>query len=510
MKELTLTQAEQTRLQVMNGVLAHQIGVHEAAEVLGLSERQVWRILAAYRKEGAAAIAHGNRDRQPVNMLPSEMKQHIVTVVRERYAGINYTHLSELLAEREGIIISRSSLRRILRAAGLASSRQRRMPRHRCRRERMPQEGMLLQMDGSRHDWLEGRGPWLSLLLAVDDATGTVPHALFREQEDSEGYLLLLREVIEQKGMPLAIYSDRHSAFKSPCGEQPTQLARALRELGIHLIFARSPQARGRVERMAGTFQNRMVTQLRLAGADSLVKANQVLWDFLPSFNHRFGVAPAQPDGVYRSADVDLAGILCFKHQRKVARDNTVKYNWRTLQLLPARDRPSYAGSQVEVQHRLDGSLVVCHQEQVIPTQEAPHRLTVLRSLKGSGDGSPLISLARGVSPNGAQGWGWLGLGSPSEKAAAGSPEDVQAKKDIRHRVPPPRRPTPRQQARWEAIQEAKRHGLSLRAIARRLGVDRDTVRKYAKLDSPPICPARGPRRTRFTQEGELTESLSS
>lgn len=154
MGDVTLTQREQSRLQVLNGVLSSQVRVEEAAEVLGLSERHVWRILAAYRKEGAAALAHGNRGRQPANTLTADMKERVVGVARERYAGVNHTLLSELLAEREGIVVSHSTLRRILVEAGTPNPRHQRPPRHRCRRERMPQEGMLVQMDGSYHDWL--------------------------------------------------------------------------------------------------------------------------------------------------------------------------------------------------------------------------------------------------------------------------------------------------------------------------------------------------------------------
>ena len=177
--------------------------------------------------------------------------------------------------------------------AGLSSPRYRRS-RHRYRRQRMPQEGMLLQVDGSHHAWLEDRGPVLTLLLAVDDATGTGPCALFKEKEDTQGYLLLMRSTVKRKGIPLALYSDWHSVFthrlekheeKPARHKRRTQFGRALKELGIRAIFARSPQAKGRVERVAGTFQDRLVAELRLAGASSLEGANGVLEKFLPRFN---------------------------------------------------------------------------------------------------------------------------------------------------------------------------------------------------------------------------------
>ncbi len=195
---LTLTRKEQTRLRVLNDVLEHQVTVDEAAQVLGLSERHLWRILAAYRKEGAAALAHGNRGRRPANAVPARLRDRVVDLARERYAGVNHTHLSELLAEREKLILSRPTVRRILVRAGMTSPRHRRPPQHRRRRQRMPQEGMLLQLDGSHHLWLEDRGPWMTLLLAVDDATGTAPYALFQEQEDTRGYLSLPQGIIER------------------------------------------------------------------------------------------------------------------------------------------------------------------------------------------------------------------------------------------------------------------------------------------------------------------------
>jgi hypothetical protein len=254
---------------------------------------------------------------------------------------------------------------------------------------------MLLQIDGSRHDWLQGRGPYLTLVGAIDDATGTVPYALFREQEDAQGYFLLLQGIVGTKGIPLALYSDRHGIFqvnvKQPenleeqlAGErQPTQVGRALKELGIQSILALSPQAKGRIERLWGTFQDRLVGELRLAGATTLAEANQLLWSFLPRFNGRFGVPAAQPGLAYRpAAGLDLEGVLCFKYRRTVARDNTVKLGEHTLQLLPGPARFSYARTRVEIQERLDGSLVVIYQGKNIGSKEAPPHPAVLRARK--------------------------------------------------------------------------------------------------------------------------------
>lgn len=406
MKELTLNKREQTRLQVLNLVLEGKCKVAESASLMGVSERHTWRLLAAYRKEGAAALAHGNRGREPSNILPGEIKRKVLELAQGRYSGFNHSHLTEKLEEPEGLDLSRSTVRRILIAEGLRSPRKRRPPKHRSRRERRSQEGMMLQIDGSQHDWLQGRGPYLTLVGAVDDATGTVPYALFREHEDAHGYFLLLREIIERKGIPLALYSDRHSIFvHSPSKEEsleeqllgkaePTQFGRALEELGIQSILALSPQAKGRVERLWGTFQGRLVAELRLAEVNSLEEANKFLIDYLPKFNSRFGV-PAAEDGLaYRQPNTSsgLERVLCFKYQRTVAADNTVSFYGNNIQLLPSPHRVSYTHARVEVQERLDGSIVVVYQGNILATREAPPSAPTLRarnSRRSSGTISP-------------------------------------------------------------------------------------------------------------------------
>lgn len=499
---LTLTQREQARLQTLNLVLGKQMGVGEAAYLLGLSERHTWRIFAAYRREGAAALAHGNRGRRSANAISEELRQQVIMLARTRYTNFNHTHMTEMLEEREGITLARSTVRQILKGAGIASPRHRRPPRHRLRRERMLQEGMLVQMDGSYHDWLEGRGPWLTLLLAVDDATGAVPFALFCEYEDTRGYFRLFEGIIRHKGIPLAVYTDRHAVFQHsstastvtervPGGERKaTQFGRALGELGVHQVFARSPEAKGRVERAAGTFQDRLVAELRLARACTMDEANRILMDFLPRYSERFAVAPADTIAAYRPIDpeLDLASVLCFKHSRRVARDNTVKYDWHTLQLLPEAEYPSYAGNRVEIQERLDGNLVVCYQGRAIATREAPPRPGLLRS----GDWVPEHELA--PVPR------WLDRILRQNEIQR---KEERGEKIALLRSITSRKPTPRQQARWDAVQAENNRGLSLRAIARVLGISRNTVKKYLTLDSPPAYPTREPR-----SELRLTESL--
>ena len=352
-----MTTKEQTRIQVLNGVIEGKVTVAEASGLMGVSERHAWRLLAANRGEGPAAVAHGNRGRKPATTTCPQTRETVRELAEGPYAGFNHTHLTEMLAEREDIHLSRSTVRRVLLAGGLPSPRRRKAPRRYSRRERYPQEGMLLQIDGSRHDWLEGRGPYLTLVGAVDDATGTIPFALFRQQEDAHGYLLMLREITDHHGVPLALYSDRHGIFHRSTNEpetiaeqlqgrpDPTQFGRALQELDIRLIMAHTPQAKGRIERAWGTFQDRLVSELRLAGASTIEQANKVLWDFIPRYNERFAVAPAQPGSAYRPlpAGVSLDETLCFKYLRTVANDNTVQFDSAAIQLLSDDHRASYA-----------------------------------------------------------------------------------------------------------------------------------------------------------------------
>ena len=385
MRDVKLNQQEQARIQVLNCVLEYQLPIAKAAEIMGVSERHTQRLLAAYRRNGAAALAHGNRGRRPHNAVPEAAASAVVRLASNGYAGANHSHLTELLREREGIDLSRPTVRRILVKAGIGSPRSRRSQQHRFRRKRMPQEGMLVQIDGSQHPWLEDRGPKLTLLIAVDDATGTVAHAVFHTTEDTRGYLVLLEGLVRQWGIPLAIYSDRHAAFKYNARQKPvpvetTQFARVMLELGIQQIFALSPQAKGRVERMLETFQDRLVTELRLAGASNIDEASLVLRDYLPRFNARFSVAAEQPELAYRPVptQLSLTETICLKDTRKVARDNTVKYQWRVLQLLPGADRPSYAGLRVDVLERADGELLIRYQGEAIDYHEGPQPSSAL------------------------------------------------------------------------------------------------------------------------------------
>lgn len=393
-EELRVKPRDEKRAMALTRLVAGKWTERETAAVLDLSVRQVRRLRKGYQADGIRALIHGNQGRAPWNRWSDEVKNQVQELAQTKYAGVNDQHLSELLVEREGLRLSRSSVRRVLRAGGIASPRKRRSPQHRSRRERVAQEGMLLQIDGSRHDGLEGRGPYLTLIGGIDDATGKVPYGLFREQEDAQGYFLLLQQIVQHDGIPMAIYRDRHSIFtqtnaaKLTLDEQfakkrePTQFGRLLEELAISSIAARSPQAKGRVERLWGTFQDRLVTELRLQQVASIEGANQVLWNFLPKFNARFAV-PAMTEGTaYRAlmATPLTEQLFCFKYLRTVAADNTVQLGEHRLQLPAGTSRISFARCRVEVHERIDGSLAVYYQGELVASREAPAEAPILRT----------------------------------------------------------------------------------------------------------------------------------
>lgn len=256
---------------------------------------------------------------------------------------------------------------------------------------------MLLQADGSPHRWLGPDQPACTLIGGIDDATGLVPWAVFREQEDAQGYMEWLWAVGHRHGLPLALYVDRHGIFQRhrhevwtleeelAGGPLPTQFGRVLRELGIQPIYALSPQAKGRVERLWGTLQDRLVAELRLAGVQTLAEANQFLPIFVGQFNTRFAVPPAEPTAAWRPWPTDLepARVFCFKYERVVQADNTVSFGGTQLQLLPSAKRASWAKARVEVHEQLDGGVVVYSQGEVLTSQPAPPTAPKLRARSG-------------------------------------------------------------------------------------------------------------------------------
>ncbi len=370
MSQVTLTMRDQKTLQVLTLLKEGHMTGQQAAEELGLSRRQVWRKLQAFRAQGVASVPHGNRGRKPANALPGPLREQVVALALSKYAAYNHHHLQGQLAENEGLHLSVASVRRLRQEAGLASPRRRRAPKHRSRREPKAQAGMMLQVDGSPHPWFGPHRPACCLLAAVDDATSRVCGATFRQEEDTVGYMLLMRHVIRKHGVPLSLYSDGHSTFfvnpnteptveEQLRGEPPlTQLGRAAQELAIRLLRAHSAQAKGRVEKLFNTFQDRLLAELATQGITDIDAANAFLPRFLERYNRRFAKPAADPTSAFREAPstADLDRILCLHFPRVVAKDHTITFGNRRLPVA-ANSQLSYARKRILVRVSLRGQL---------------------------------------------------------------------------------------------------------------------------------------------------------
>src|SRR6266545_5733018 len=349
----TLTMKDEKRLKIIQGVFQGEVTVVQAALVLGISERQCYRIKARVKKGGAKGVVHGNRGRPSKRKIKEKTVKRIVELAQGKYKGFNDHHLTDKLEAEEKIELSREKVRGILRAHGILSPNNRRGIKHRSRRERRAAEGMMLQVDGSPHDWLEGRGPRLCLIGAIDDATGKVVGAFFQQAESSWGYFTLFASIFCQHALPQSIYSDRHSVFwtdREPTVEEQlsnkrptTEVGRALDELGVTLILAGSPQAKGRIERLWGTFQDRLVSELRLAKAKTLQRAQAVLDHYLSEHNRKFS-KPTKAQAAWRKVtSLQIEQALCFKQHRTVANDNTVTFDGVLFQIPKNSPYRSYA-----------------------------------------------------------------------------------------------------------------------------------------------------------------------
>ena len=358
----------------MEQLLEGKITVRQASYVLGLSERQIKRLKAGVRERGIAALAHGNRGRKPKHATPKEVKEAIVKLAMGKYRGASYQHMSELLSEHEGISLSSKTIGRILKEASIPHRHTHKASRRRRSRSRMPQEGMLVQCDASPHEWLEDRYSKLCLHGAIDDATGKVLGLYFRPNEDLLGYLHILKQMIESHGIPRSLYSDGHSIFFSPKedkltieeelkGERVklTQFGQALNQLGITHIKARSPQAKGRIERLWETLQSRLIVELRIANICTLEEANDFLAGFINRFNARFAVEADDKDRAFKVAPNknSLNNIICIKMTRKASKGSTISFEGNIYQLIDHRGSvmPLKPRSTVYVTRHLDGSL---------------------------------------------------------------------------------------------------------------------------------------------------------
>jgi len=392
-----LTMRETNRLRVLQGYMDGKILLEEAARILRRSLRSVYRMLAKVREKGPEGVLHGNRNKVSPRRVPEAVRKKVIQLAMGKYRDINDTHLCEILRKAEGIVVGRETLRGILRKEEIPSKRKVKRRKYRSRRERKEAFGMMLQLDASPHDWLQGRGPWVTLVGAKDDATGYV-WAHFEEAETTWGYLDLMREVISTHGVPLSLYADRHSIFHTT--REPTiieqlkdvvpltQFGRAMEELGITVMKAWTPQAKGRIERQWGVFQDRLVVELRLAGATTLEQAREVLKRFLKDYNRRFCCLPKQAAAVFRKAPPKtlLHNILCLKETRMVKKDHTVSFDGFVLQIPFCRKYPCIADRQVDVRQYRDGDLEIGYRGSIVArfSSEAIRRLLNTRSVQSN------------------------------------------------------------------------------------------------------------------------------
>jgi len=391
-----MSQKEFQRVKVIENAAGGRLSVREASRLLQLSERQVQRLKRRYQPDSLGWVQHGNRGHSMPWAVSIPQKQLILSLARGKYQGFNDSHLAEKLRLEENLSVSRETVRRILRAAKMASPQKRRPRQYRSRRPPRPRFGMMALTDASRHDWLQGRGPEFTLIGFQDDATGQILAAHFQlEAENTLGYLRTLRTLIATHGIPLSLYRDRHCIFQRNdshwtlaeqlAGKQaPTQLGRALHQLGIEQIPAYSPQAKGRIERAWRTCQDRLVSELRLAQATTLAQANAVLDQFCADYNQRFARPAADAACDFRSLPrrFDLARCLSLHYQRVVAADHTVTLGAHTVSLPPLSGPRGYAGETVELSHQLDGTLRVYRGDTLLlalplPLQEHAERRPV-------------------------------------------------------------------------------------------------------------------------------------
>lgn len=361
----------------MQEVIAGKKTLVEAAGGIEVSERQGWRILARVREKGALGVVHGNRGRSSPRKISDKIREKVICLREEDYPGFNDRHFAQELEDEEEIILGRETVRMILRGSGVPPVHPVKKRKHRLRRKPQDRFGDMLQGDASPHDWLEGRGPMLDLVHFVDDATG-VEWADFFPEETTEAYFSVMMGILKTQGIPRSIYIDKHSVFRvnrdqtieeQLSGKRPlTTFGRAMEDLGVRMIYADSPQAKGRVERRGGLNQDRLVSELRKAKASTLQEARAVLKEHLRKNNARFRKKPAREESAFipLPEGCDLKQILCWKEERTVSNDNTISFQGRCFQIPKSPLRSTWAKCKVAVHLCLDGSLHVFHKQERI------------------------------------------------------------------------------------------------------------------------------------------------
>jgi transposase len=372
--------------------------ISEAAEILDLSERQVKRLKKGVKEYSEAFVIHKNRGRKPKHALSDEVKNLVVSLKNsEKYSKANFSHFQELLEEFEVISLSKSSVYRILVTNGLTSPKKHSKVKHHHRRKRKPQRGMLVIIDASPHAWFFNNEE-CSLHGAIDDATGEILALFFAPNECLEGYFQLIKTVISNNGVPLAVYTDRHTIFRSPKADKlsledelngktikATQFGRAMAELGINLIWAKSAQAKGRIERLWETLQSRLPVELSIAGISTMEEANAFLATFIKKYNERFAVEPKDPQPAFRQleAKVNLDYILCIKETRQVDNGSTFSYesryyrmirNGKVMPVIPKSKVIILKSPKFGLKVQYSGSIYDVEALEALPKKEMPHK----------------------------------------------------------------------------------------------------------------------------------------
>lgn len=373
---LIMSRKEARRLYVLRKVLDGEIKQVDATGMLSISTRQIRRIVERIRDEGDEGVIHKLRGEESNRKTASKVKDKIIRLYRKKYGGFGPTLAAEKFHELEGIAISDETLRLWLIDSG-DWERARKRICHRQWRERKAHQGEMVQMDGSHHDWFEGRGPKCVLMGYIDDATGET-YGRFYEYEGTKPAMDSFMRYTQKYGLPLSVYLDRHTTYKSPKKESPeddkeslSQFERAMEELGVEVIHAYSPQAKGRIERLFGTLQDRLVKEMRLKGIKSIEEANAFLETYLPKYNSRFTVEPRESANLYRKAPkgLDLHSILCIKIERTLNNDFTVAYDNKFYQI-----EDKVKTDKVIVEERLDGTMAITHNGLVLTYKELPAR----------------------------------------------------------------------------------------------------------------------------------------
>ncbi len=379
-KDITMSKKELKKFHLITNILERKITQVEVSEILGISDRQIRTIVSRVKAEGEAGVIHGLRGRVSNRAYSEELKTKVVKLYEEKYGDFGPTLASEKLLELDHIKISDETLRVWLIKEKKWEGR-RKGRKHRKWRERKHWFGALVQMDGSHHDWLEGRGPMLVLLGYIDDATGEV-YARFYEYEGTIPALDSFKRYIKKYGIPQCLYFDKHTTYKSPKKpsiedellnqEALTQFGRALKELGVDFINAHSPQAKGRIERLFRTFQDRLIKEMRLGNIKTLNEANSFVGHYLPRFNRRFRVQAIKKGNLHRQIPegLDLDSILCKKTEHPLRNDYTVMHDRKVYQVLKKTK-----ALRVTVEERVNGKLYITYKGERLPYKEIPRAL---------------------------------------------------------------------------------------------------------------------------------------